>query len=176
MKKAVEYICYSVSVLLIAAAVFVYLAPHFGWRVDAVSSGSMEPELKVGSLVVVRPVDPETIAAGDIITFSVEGVEKTVVTHRVTSVEKNFPLVFRTQGDANLNPDPFVIPARNVVGKVILNIPLLGYVTRYVKTFVGFILTVLVPGTVIVVMYAWGVWREIIVDKKHQVQVLNDER
>jgi signal peptidase len=175
MKKAVEYLCYSVSVLLIAAAVFVYLAPHLGWRVDAVSSGSMEPELTVGSLVVVRPVDPETVVTGDIITFSLEGVDETVVTHRVISMERNSPLVFRTKGDANVNPDPFAVPARNVVGKVVLNVPLLGYVTKYVKTFAGFILTVLVPGTVIVVIYAWSVWREVTQNKKYRLKVSNDE-
>ncbi len=176
MKKAVEYICYSVSVLLIAAAVFVYLAPHIGWRVDSVESGSMEPELKVGSVVVVQPVDPETIVEGDIITFRLDGVDETVITHRVIGIERNSPLYFRTRGDANLKPDPFAIRARDVVGRVVLNIPFLGYVTKYLKTFVGFMFTVIIPGTAVVVIYAWSVWREFNQNKKNQVKVLNSER
>jgi len=31
MKKAAEYLGFSIVVLLMAGAVFIYLAPHFGW-------------------------------------------------------------------------------------------------------------------------------------------------
>jgi signal peptidase len=69
MKKAVGIFGLAVIILFMAAAVFTFLAPHFGWRVDTVFSGSMEPELKVGGVVVTRPVEAEDIKVGDIITF-----------------------------------------------------------------------------------------------------------
>ena len=174
MKKYTEYLGLAMAVVVIAAAVFTYLAPHIGWRVDAVGSGSMEPELKVGSVVVVRPVDPETIVPGDIITFRLSGVEETIVTHRVTSVEHNSPLYFTTKGDANLKPDPSPVPAKDVVGKVIVNVPLLGYIAKYLKTFVGFMLTVVLPGLAIVVLYGWSVWREFTENRKSRVKVVDD--
>jgi len=69
MKKVAKNLGITLIILLMAAAAFTFLAPRFGWSVDAVFSGSMEPELKVGSVVVTRPVAPEEIRAGDIITF-----------------------------------------------------------------------------------------------------------
>ena len=45
----------------------------------AVLSGSMEPELPVGSLVYVRAVDPSEVVVGDTITFKLES--GTLVTH-----------------------------------------------------------------------------------------------
>ncbi|GAI41788.1 unnamed protein product, partial [marine sediment metagenome] len=48
MKKAAEYLGLTVAILLILVAAFTYVGPHFGWRVDAVLSGSMEPQLQTG--------------------------------------------------------------------------------------------------------------------------------
>ena len=166
MKKAAEYLGYTIVVLLMAAAVFTYLAPHFGWRVDAVVSGSMEPRLKVGSLVVVRPVEPETIVMGDTITFRLTGVDETVVTHRVIGIRHSSPLYFETKGDANDSPDPFTVPARNLVGKVCLRVPFLGYFTEFLKTPYGFMFAVVVPGFIIITVYAINLWRAITKDGK----------
>ena len=61
MKKAAENFGFAVIILLMTAAVLTFLAPRFGWSVDAVFSGSMEPELKVGAVVITRPVEAEEI-------------------------------------------------------------------------------------------------------------------
>ena len=135
-----------------AAAVFTYLAPHLGWRVDAVLSGSMEPRLKVGSLVVTRPVEPEAIALGDIIIFRRTTVGENLICHRVIGIEESSPLYFKTKGDANDDPDPFIVPAQNVVGKIYLHVPFLGYGTQFLKTPFGFLLALLIPGLIIIMM------------------------
>jgi len=171
MKKAVEYLGYTIAVLLMVAAVFTYLAPHFDWQVDAVVSGSMEPQLKVGSLVVVRPVDPETIVVGDIITFRLTGVDETMVTHRVTGIRHHSPLYFETKGDANEKPDPFIVPARDLVGKICLHVPSLGYFTEFLKTLYGFIFAVVIPGLVIIILYTWSVWRELTQNSRNQMRL-----
>ena len=81
MKKVIGYFGLTLVAAVMLAAVLTYLAPHFKWRVDAVASGSMEPQIKTGSLVVTRPVEPDEIAVGDIITFkSASG--GTMITHR----------------------------------------------------------------------------------------------
>ncbi len=171
MKKTGEYLGYTVAVLLMAAAVFTYLAPHFGWRVDAVLSGSMEPQLKVGSLVVVRPVGPETIVVGDIITFHLAGVDETVVTHRVNSIQRNSPLHFETKGDANNKPDSSLVPSQDLVGKVCLNIPFLGYFTEFMKTPYGYICAIVIPGIVIIIMYLWSVRKKLIQNRRNRVRL-----
>jgi len=158
MKRVVEKIGFAVIVLLIAAAVFTFLAPRFGWRVDAVFSGSMEPELNVGGVVVTRPAEAEEIKAGDIITFySPRGGQLT--SHRVIAVEDGSSLNFRTKGDSNEDADAFILPAENVVGKICLHLPYFGYATQFIKTPLGLLLTLCLPGLIIIAIEVRNIWR-----------------
>ena len=159
MKKAVEYLGLTIVILLMAAAVFTYVGPHFGLRVDAVLSGSMEPELKVGSMVVTRSVEAETVEVGDIITFHPSTVGENLITHRVIGIGHSSSLYFETMGDANEDPDPFTVPARNLVGKISLHIPYWGYVTEFLKTPIGFILAVVIPGAILIALYIINILR-----------------
>ncbi|MFC1976781.1 signal peptidase I [Chloroflexota bacterium] len=161
MKKAAWYLVFTLVVLFMTAAVFIYLAPHLGWRVNAVLSGSMEPELKVGALVVTRPVEPDAIEVGDIITFRPTTVGENLITHRVVGVWVSSPPYFETKGDANDSPDPFTVPARNLVGKICLHVPYWGYFTEFLKTPFGFLFAVVIPGLIIIVAYVMSVWRAI---------------
>jgi len=158
MKKVAKNFGLAVIILLMAAAALMFLAPRFGWSVDAVFSGSMEPELKVGSVVVTRPVEPEEIRAGDIITFY-SPLSERLTSHRVVAVEQTSAFHFLTKGDANGDADPVVVPAQNVVGKVCLHIPYFGYVTQFVKTPLGFLLTICIPGLVVIVTEVRNIWR-----------------
>ncbi|MFH1032653.1 MAG: signal peptidase I [Chloroflexota bacterium] len=159
MKKAASYLVFVIAILLMIIAVFIYLAPHFGWRVNAVVSGSMEPQLKTGSLVVSRPVAPESVEIGDIIIFRPVSVGETMITHRVTGIGHNSPVYFETKGDANDLPDPFTVPARNLIGKIWLDVPYIGYFAEFLKTPFGFMFAIVIPGAVILAMYIVCVWR-----------------
>ncbi|MFC1965526.1 signal peptidase I [Chloroflexota bacterium] len=159
MKKAAWYLVFTTVVLFMTAAVFIYMAPHIGWRVDAVLSGSMEPKLKVGSLVVSCPVEPETIVVGDIITFRPVSVGESLITHRVIGIGHSSSLYFETKGDANNKPDPFTVPAQNLVGKICFHAPSWGYFTEFLKTPFGFIFAIVIPGIIIITIYVGSVWR-----------------
>lgn len=164
MKKAAENFGTALLVVLLLAAVLTFLAPRFGWNVDAVFSGSMEPELRVGGVVITRPVDVEDIKAGDIITFY-SPLSEQLTSHRVIAVEHGSSFRFRTKGDANEDADSFTVPAENVVGKVCFHIPYLGYATQFVKTPLGFMLTLCIPGLVIIVMEMRNIWRVLTVEE-----------
>jgi signal peptidase len=164
MKKAASNLGTAVLVILIAAAVLAFLAPRFGWRVDAVFSGSMEPEIMVGSIIVTRAVEAETIKVGEIITFN-SPLSEIPTTHRVVSVGKGSELRFQTKGDANEDADPVTIPAQNVMGKVCFHVPYLGYVSQFTKTPLGFILLLCVPGLTIMVMEIRNV-RRVLAEKQ----------
>jgi signal peptidase len=151
MRRAVETFGFTFMILVMIAAVLTFLAPRFGWGVDAVYSGSMEPELKVGGVVITRPVKVEEIKAGDIITFY-SPVSEELISHRVIAVEQGSSLHFRAKGDANENGDPFIVPSQNVVGEVCFHLPYLGYTTQFVKSRLGLLLTLCLPGLIIVVM------------------------
>ena len=172
MKRVFENFGLAVIILLIAAAAFTFLAPHFGWSVDAVFSGSMEPELKVGAVVITRPVDAEEIKTGDILTFY-SPLSEQLTSHRVIAVEQGSSLHFSTKGDANEDADPFTLPPENVVGKVCFHIPYLGYVAQFVKTPLGFLLTLCLPGLIIIVMELRNIWRAVTqeeIEKKYRLR------
>ena len=161
MKKTAEYLSLALAIAVMVTAMLTYLAPHFGWRVDLVCSGSMEPELKTGSLVITRPVEPQEIVVGDIIAFNPKGVTlgENLVSHRVIGIETASPLYFKTKGDANDNPDPFTVPARNLVGRICFKAHHVGYITGFLKTHWGFILGLVIPGLIIITMYITSIRR-----------------
>ncbi len=157
MKKSLEYCGMAVIILLMTTAILLFLAPHFGWRADAVSSGSMEPELKTGGVVITRPAEAEDIKVGDTITFN-SPMNKLLTSHRVIAVEDGSSLHFQTKGDANEDADPFILPAENVVGRVCFHLPYFGYVTHFAKTPLGLLLTLCLPGLAIILMEMRNIW------------------
>ena len=99
--------------------------PHPGFRTNIVSSGSMEPTIHTGSLVIVRPVD--TYQVGDVITFEVPG--RGVFLHRIVNIaDIDGETFYITQGDAVPSPDHYPVPPDHVDGKVEVVLPYLGYV------------------------------------------------
>ncbi|MCS7120634.1 MAG: signal peptidase I [Nitrososphaerota archaeon] len=112
-------------------------------------SGSMEPTLKVGDLLIVKGVNAEDIVAapkptGDIIVFKKPGSPEELVVHR--AVQKYMvggKWYFRTQGDNNPYMDPWVVSEDQIVGKVIFSIPYLGYVKIYLGTPLGMIINII---------------------------------
>jgi signal peptidase len=99
----------------------------------------MEPALPVGCVQVTKPVKPEDIKVGDIITFRSPTNGK-LMSHRVVAVEEGQSYQFRTRGDANEDADPYLVPAENVVGRVCFKLSHVGYVVEYLKTPIGFVL------------------------------------
>lgn len=135
--------------LLILAALFLVAAPHFGWRIDRVYSGSMEPAIRTGDLIVTEPVSAAQIRVGDVITFA---SSKGFISHRVVSVEsiEGNPVRVLTRGDANDGPDISPVAPENLVGKVVFDIPMAGYFSQFVRTPLGLILTIIAPGLLII--------------------------
>jgi signal peptidase I len=148
--KVAEYVGIALVVVLMTMVVLAMLAPHFGWRVDTVLSGSMEPAMPVGCVQVTKPVSSEDIEVGDIITFRSPTNGK-LMSHRVVTVQQeDQSYQFRTKGDANEDVDPYSVSAENVVGRVCFNISHVGYFVEYLKSPLGFILLGLVGIALIV--------------------------
>jgi signal peptidase I len=75
-----------------------------------VVSGSMQPTLPLGSLVLVVPRDADAVKAGDVITFSPPGDNTRTVTHRIVDVQgSGDALRVHTRGDANPVADPWTL-------------------------------------------------------------------
>ena len=152
LRQAIKWLGNLVLLLIVLLAGFVFLAPRFfGWSFDPVLSGSMSPALRVGAVIVVQPVDPARVKVGDIITYHLSEEPGKRVTHRVVDVlYQNGSLTFRTKGDANEEPDMYVVPERSVIGVVRFSVPLAGYLAHYVRTPLGFGLCIALPGALLI--------------------------
>ena len=103
----------------------------FGYGAAVVLSGSMEPELSKGDLIIVKPTDALTV--GKVVVFQ-DG--RSLVVHRI--IEENGDEI-TTQGDANNTADAPIKKAY-VKGEVILAIPYVGTAVELIKTPIGTIL------------------------------------
>ncbi|NUL49318.1 signal peptidase I [Cellulosimicrobium funkei] len=121
-----------------------------------VMTSSMEPDYPAGTLVVVRPTEPEDIAPGDVLTYQVHSGEPTLVTHRVTEQHRTAAgeALFVTQGDANTTPDPGFVREVQIRGTVWYAIPWVGWVTQVVTGEVRAIAVPIVAGA----LGVYAVW------------------
>lgn len=135
MKRAGNIISTVLIVILIVLLCAVLIPKFFfGVEMKAVQTASMEPDLPVGSLLIIVPAAYEDINVGDDITY-VRDEQLTLVTHRVISKDdENQKLT--TQGTANNTPDN-PVSYQNIVGKVMFSIPLLGYILIWTSTLAG---------------------------------------
>jgi signal peptidase len=119
------------------------------YKIFAVESGSMEPAIKTGAVVIIKPSD--NYQKGDVITVQDPANPKNTLTHRIFEVkENNGSVSYITKGDANNGPDIEERLKSNVLGKVIFSIPLLGYPIGFAKTSTGLIILIIIPATLII--------------------------
>jgi signal peptidase len=97
----------------------------------------MEPAIGLGSAVVVEPVAPTSLAVGDVVSLR-SGPGHAIFTHRVIRIAQGDGGIWvETQGDANAAPDPALTPAGDVIGRVSVVIPKIGFLISVLSTPVG---------------------------------------
>jgi len=136
-----------------------------------VLSGSMEPVIKTGSIVLVKPISNYKV--NDIITFE---LQKENVTHRIYEKKTKDKIEsYITKGDANNASDMREIKKENIVGKVFLSIPYLGYgvsfIQRIMRTpfvFLSFVIGLL---AIVVIKQVNGIRDEIAKNKLKQTSI-----
>lgn len=162
--------------LLAASLAFVAVAtPLVGNRALIVRSGSMEPAISVGDVVIVR--EPRGVrggiaySVGDAIAYNVPGKEGMVVTHRITKVNETVNgTKYVTKGDANQEEDSWVVTEKDILGKEWLVVPWVGTLLAFAKSRVGFLSLVVVPAVVVILSELRVIWGEF--RKKSRVPVL----
>lgn len=136
MLRKICNILTTILLVLLAILAAAMLFPNlFGCKSMAVLSGSMEPNIPVGSIVYTGAVEFETLEPGDVISYYL-GDSSTLVTHRVVSVDQNERTVV-TKGDANAVEDGAAVPESKIMGRVLFHLPFLGYISIYCRKPVG---------------------------------------
>lgn len=158
-----------VVVIVILLAGFVFLAPRFGWGVNPVMSGSMEPALKVGGVVVSKPIPFGEVREGDIISFRFAG-QREVITHRVIRIikDESGKTWLQTKGDANEDPDPNLVgpTPTGKIQKVVFHLPYLGYLAVFMKSKFVFPILVGIPALILIIMFSRDIWQGILEEKE----------
>jgi len=134
---------------LIAVLLIISTFPITGnIEVKIVQSGSMTPAIKTGGIVVIKPMDNYKI--GDVITFQKTKTQEPI-THRIydMKVSEGKPY-YITKGDANEEPDQREVPKDEVLGKVLVSVPYLGYAVDFAQKPLGFALIIIVPAFLII--------------------------
>ncbi|MBE6636792.1 MAG: signal peptidase I [Ruminococcaceae bacterium] len=94
-----------------------------GYSCFKVITGSMEPELSVGDLILTEKTEAADIEVNDIVSFysQAPGMIGNIITHRVVDkiVDEDGTVRLLTKGDANLSMDGYAVTDDNLIGKVI---------------------------------------------------------
>ena len=132
-------------------AIFMMGSRLLGFKVFNVLSGSMSPSYNKGDLIYVKPVDPDSVKVGDVITFVMNN-KLDIATHRVVDID-NDKNCFYTKGDTNNTIDPEV-HFNNLIGIPVFKIPLLGYVSDFIQNPPGVYITIGVVAILLIAVFA----------------------
>ena len=148
-------------VVVIALFLLVSALPITGnFKLFVVQSGSMEPSINTGGLIMVKPVDEYAI--GDVVSFGKVTKTKDPTTHRIHDIRVVSGEVFYiTKGDANNAPDQKEIREIDIVGKVLFDIPYLGYAIDFAKKPIGFALIIIIPAVAIIIDEIKKIFKEV---------------
>ena len=154
MKRKLRRIGSTVSTLLIAVEVLIILCivicrisgnipSVFGYQLYVIVSPSMEPEIKVGDMIISKEYGGQELAVGDVVTYmGREGdMAGKVITHEI--VEINGEQII-TKGTANTAEDP-AIASDDILAVMVYKTVILSVVYRVISSTAGFICLVLLP-------------------------------
>jgi len=151
MLKVIYYL-FLAFIAAIAILLIVSVLPVPGnIKFMVVLSGSMEPSIKTGSVVMTKPAAQYNV--GDVVTFGPYSKTKAPTTHRIVEIktnDNNNDKIYITKGDANNAPDARQISQKDIIGKVMFDVPYLGYIVSFVRKPLGFLLILIIPALVIV--------------------------
>ncbi len=131
---------------LLALLLATMAAPRLlGYQSYVIYGSSMEPTIKVGSLILAKPAPADDLQVGDIVVFRGSG-NGTMLTHRIVAIrQEDGQRHFLTKGDASNGADPQEVSLEDGAQRVAHHVPYLGYFVDFAKSTTGMILLVVLP-------------------------------
>jgi signal peptidase len=154
-------LCWTALGLVVGTALVTGAPRLLGYTSLTVLSGSMEPAIDTGDVVVGRPIAVEETRLGDVITFSEPGTHR-LVTHRLRRmrvVDGVAQMV--TKGDANNAPERWRIPVDGRVSRVLYRVPKVGYARSLSGGPLGRLLLLVLPAVLLGVLEVKRIWRPV---------------
>ena len=158
--KVVTRFVTTAGVALAAGVLALTMGPRFlPYQTYTVLSGSMEPTLPVGSVIIAVPARGEELNTGDIITVANPQHAGVLVTHRIIAIG-NGPegRTFQTKGDANNVADSWVVPGTGNGWRYAFSIPYLGYALSTLQSDIGRMLLLVIPTVLLAGLLLVEIW------------------
>lgn len=151
IKKILSSIIYIIIIPIITYNIFLIImsivnpskTPSFlGIKTFVIVSGSMEPNLNVGDIVLIKTVDEQEIKVNDIISFR-EG--QSIITHRIVEISEEEGIKkYITKGDNNNAKDSNAVEYEEIEGVYIVKIPKIGWLVIFLKNKIVIISIILI--------------------------------
>lgn len=145
--------------LVVAALVVAIAGPlAFGARPYTVLTGSMEPAISPGDVVVADRIEPAEARVGDVVLFRDPADQQRTITHRVQRVRRAGDyLWFVTRGDANDHGERWRIAASGQLGRAVYTVPAVGHVAVFAG-LVGPVALLTLGVLLLVANELWLIW------------------
>ncbi len=145
--------------------------PLFGFY--TIISPSMEPNINVYDVVLVKKTNINKLKKGDVITFYSTNnyFGDTPITHRIANIDDRTSIIVK--GDHNEKADNEKVIPKNIIGKVILVIPSLGKLQFFLASKSGFIVAIIIPAIVIITYDVYKIMKMIML--KNQMSRLKNK-
>ena len=137
-----------VPIIILIIIVTIYVTSDV--RFLTVTGTSMNPRITQDDIVIVVPADIKSLEIGDIITYKLNmGKNRYLFTHRIVGMDNG---IIKTRGDNMPETDGYSVMYEDVVGKVIAEIPYIGYMIRFSHTTIGYLTLILIPSIILIVI------------------------
>ena len=136
----------TVAALVGVAVLTLTIGAHVsGYQPLVVKSGSMEPTVQMGSMVLVRTIPAEQVEVGDVV--AVDRPDGVRVIHRVQALRRDEDSATLTlKGDANADMDPHPVVV-DEAGLLVWSVPSVGRAAAFLASPAGgFALGCLITG------------------------------
>ena len=161
LTKVVSWVTVGFGMGLVAA---VALPAVVGGRSFVVMSGSMEPAIHTGDVVVTLPIQPTKARPGDVVTFRDPTDPDRLVTHRVRRIQPQGKMVaVDTKGDANNTGERWHVPASGRIGRVSYRAWQIGYVLHVAGSPPGRVLLIGCSAVALCALTLVRIWRPAVV-------------
>ena len=130
---------------------------------------SMNPKLKNGYLIAIDRNIKDKYEIGDIVSF-VNNENKAIITHEIVDVaEVDGEIRYSTKGINNTNIDDDYVVNKQIIGEYKgFKIPVIGYISIFASTNIGYLLLVIIPLGIVFVLLMIELIKEV-VKKKGEV-------
>ena len=169
-RKVLSQLVLALLILVLAGLAFMYISD--GYNLYLVRSESMRPAINMGDVIITGPLNGPIngeVKPGTIITYE---YDKDLITHRVESTDGK---TLVTKGDAVEDADSWSVTMSDIRGVYLFKVPYVGFVTHFIRTKLGWFLTIIIPAALLVGWLAKDIVKEALSDaniseKKEEVR------